>query len=389
MREVYVAGAVSTAFGKVVERSLRSFAEEAVAAALSDAGAQPDDVEAVYFANAVAGLISGQESIRGQIALRHTGLLGLPVINVENACASSSTAFHLAVGAIAAGQLDVALVVGAEKMTHVDRTRTFGAFNGAVDREEFDLDAAPNQSLFMDLYAEMTREYAERSGATREDFAAVVVKSHANAAGNPTAQYRDPVTVEQVLSSRLISDPLTLLMCSPIGDGAAALLLASRTGLERLDADPVRVLATTVLSRREGEPRGDHVVTRAARKAYAQAGITPADVDVVELHDAAAPAELFVPEELGLVPEGGGVDLLRSGGSALTGRLPLNPSGGLLSRGHPVGATGCAQIVELVDQLRARCGARQVPGARVALAENGGGWMAGGPAVASVTVLGR
>jgi acetyl-CoA acetyltransferase len=247
MREVFVAGAAGTAFGKYLDRNLRSPAEEAVAVALADAGASAAEVEAAFFAHAGAGLITGQEMIRGQTALRGTGLLGIPIVNVENACASGSTAFHLAWMSVASGATEVAIAIGAEKMTHPNKQRTFAAFNGAVDQNEFAFDAdgaAPSQSLFMDLDAGLSREYAERSSATPEDFAAIAVKSRSNAAHNPKAQYRDPVTIEEVPASRVIADPLRLLTCSPIGDGAAALVLASKPGLGRLGADPVAVLAS-------------------------------------------------------------------------------------------------------------------------------------------------
>jgi acetyl-CoA acyltransferase len=389
MREVYVAGAATTAFGKFLDRSLRSLAEEAVADALSDAGAAPDHVEAAYFANAAAGSITGQEMITGQAALRHTGVLGVPLINVENACASGSSAFHLAWMTVASGRADVVLAVGAEKLTHADKARTFRVFDGAVDLEELnDIGSEDgNRSRFMGLYASMARDYMRRSGATEGDFAAVAAKAHGNGSLNPLAQYRKPVTVDEVLSSRVIADPLTLLMCSPIGDGAAALVLASEAGVRSLEAEPVRVLSTVVLSARDGAE--EPVVSRAAKVAYAEGNVGPGDVDVVELHDAAAPAELTVTEELGLAEPLGGAALLRSGATAIGGQLPVNPSGGLLSKGHPIGATGCAQIVEVVDQLRGRCGPRQVAGANVGLAENGGGWLDGGPAVATITILER
>jgi acetyl-CoA acetyltransferase len=205
---------------------------------------------------------------------------------------------------------------------------------------------------------------------------------------NPNAQYRDPLTVDEVLSSRLIIDPLTLLMCSPIGDGASGVIVASQKGLERLSGEPVRVLATALRSGGLGEPTNSAVV-RAAKAAYRLAGLQPRDIDVVEIHDAAAPGELIVSEELGIAQPGMGPQLLRAGDTSLGGRVPINPSGGLLSRGHPIGATGCAQITELTNQLRGRCGERQVEGARVALAENGGGWLGDGPAAAAVTILGR
>jgi acetyl-CoA acetyltransferase len=240
----------------------------------------------------------------------------------------------------------------------------------------------------MGVYAAMASAYMERTGATAEDFAQVSVKSHECGALNPKAQYREPLTIEAVLESRQISGPLNLLMCSPIGDGAAGIIVASAEGLRRLDADPVRVLSTVVRSGKT-TTGGDSAVVRAARETYRIAGIGPEEVDVVEVHDAASPGELIASEELGIAGPDKGVELLRSGASALGGRVPINPSGGLLSRGHPIGATGCAQLVELTDQLRGRCGDRQVERACVALAENGGGWIGDGPAAAVVTLLGR
>jgi acetyl-CoA acetyltransferase len=229
----------------------------------------------------------------------------------------------------------------------------------------------------------------ERSGAAIEDFARVAVKNHHHGALNPKAQYRQEVTLEEVLTSREISWPLTLLMCSPVGDGAAAVVVCSDEYARPLDADPIRVRACALVSgtdREHGEPGA---VERAAHRAYEQAGIGPDDVDVVELHDAAAPAELITYEELGLCGVGEGPKLLASGETALGGRLPVNTSGGLLSKGHPIGATGCGQIVELVDQLRGRTGNRQVDGARVALAENGGGFLGTDAAAMVVTILSK
>lgn len=257
MSDVYIAGAAMTAFGKFPEASTRTLAAEAVREALADAGLKGRDVQMVFFANAAAGLITGQEMIRGQSALWNSGLLGVPIVNVENACASASTAFHLACGAVASGQVDVALAVGAEKMAVPDKTRAFAAIGTAIDlerREElqaiFGGSPGPDRSLFMDIYASLTRAYAARSGATPADFAEVAVKSHDHAALNPKAQYRNQVTVEQVLGSRLISEPLTLLMCSPIGDGAAAVVVTRR---DRLTAGGprVRVAASVLRSGRD------------------------------------------------------------------------------------------------------------------------------------------
>jgi acetyl-CoA acyltransferase len=395
VQDIYIAGTGMTRFGKQLERTLRSLAEEAVSDALADAGAQPDDIGFVFFSNAVAGLITGQACVPGQAALRHTGLLGCPIVNVENACASGSTAFTLACTALAAGSAEIAIVVGAEKLSHADKARSFAAFSSGYDQEEpptivpAQENGSPARSVFMDVYAHIARDYMQRSGATVEDFAQVAVKAHEHGTLNPKAQYGESITIEQVLGSRVVTDPLTLLMCSPLSDGAAALVLATEAGLRRLDADPVRVLASVLVSGRDRRNGDRSAPERAAQAAYAQAGIGPDGVDVIELHDAAAPAELIVCEELGLCEPGGAPELLRSGATALGGRIPINPSGGLQSKGHPVGATGCAQLVELADQLRGRCGQRQVSGAQIALAENGGGYLENDPAVATVAILSR
>ena len=411
MPDARIAGAAMTQFGKFPDSTIRSLAEEAVGEALRDAGIGPEAVQMVFFSNATAGVLHGQEMIRGQVALRHTGLLGVPIVNVENACASASTAFHLACMAVGSGSVDVVLAVGSEKLTHEDKAKSFAAIGTAVDmlqlRELREQVRAPRpvaagagspapveaegadgkRSFFMDIYAAMTRAYMERSGASVRDLAEVAVKSHRNAALNPKAQFRTEVSVEEVLASREISPPLTLLMCSPIGDGAAAVVVCSEEYARRVGGAPVRVRACTLVSgtdRTAGQPGA---VERAAEGAYAAAGLGPGDLDVVEVHDAAAPAELMCYEELGLCGPGEGARLLASGDTALGGRLPVNPSGGLLSKGHPIGATGCGQLVELIDQLRGRCGPRQVEGARVALAENGGGFLGTDAAAMVVTIL--
>jgi acetyl-CoA acetyltransferase len=412
-----------TAFGKFMDSTVRSLAEEAVADALRDAQATPGDIEMAFFSNATAGILTGQEMIRGQVALRNTGILGVPIVNVENACASASSAFFLAHMAVASGAVDIALAIGSEKLTHPDKMRSFAAIGTAVDldnvvgaREALTRTllgmgtAGPDagsplpvgaellaekkkdgggKSPFMDVYAGMTRHYMEQSGATAEDFARIAVKNQANGKLNPKAQYGGDITVEEVLASRQISGPLTLLMCSPIGDGAAAIVLCSEDAARRLGADTVRVRSTTLVSGRDRGPGDAGAVERAVAKAYDASGVGPEDLDVCEVHDAAAPAELMIYEELGLCGPGEGPKLLASGETALGGRVPVNPSGGLLAKGHPIGATGCAQLVELADQLRGRCGARQVDGASVALAENGGGFLGSDPAAIVITVLSR
>lgn len=405
MTNVDIVGAAMTRFGKFPDTTVRALSEEAVSGALDDAGLGPDEVQTVFFSNAVAGILTGQEMIRGQVALRNTGLLGVPMVNVENACASASSAFYLAVSAVASGSVDVALAVGAEKLTHHDKAKSFAAIGTAVDLHAVDdlkrwargsagsplpEDAGEEEnkrSLFMDVYAANTRAYMQRTGATADDFADVAVKSHEHAALNPKAQYRESVTAQEVLASRLVSDPLTLLMCSPIGDGAAAIVVCSAERARRLESPPVRVRSSALVSGTDREQGEAGAVERAAGRAYEHAGIGPSDIDVLEVHDAAAPAELITYEELGLCAPGGGADLLHSGVTRLGGRQVVNPSGGLLSKGHPIGATGCGQLVELADQLRGRCGQRQVPGARVALAENGGGFLGSDTAAMVVTVL--
>jgi acetyl-CoA acyltransferase len=395
MRRVVIAGAYMTPFGRFMSTSLRSLATNATMGALADAKAGVGDIEAVYFGNAAGGLLVNQECVRGQVSLRDTGLLGRPIINVENACASSSTAFHLAWLAVAAGQHDAVLAVGAEKMFNADRRVPLRALEGAADAEELielktrigaPLDE-PTGSVFMNLYAHLARDYMRDTGATREDFAAVTVKSRSAAAANDRAQFRIPTDEQGVLSARMIADPLTLPMCSAIGDGAAALVLTTPEFARERGLPAVEIRASVVMSGMGSDTTVGTVAQRAAARAYEISGIGPQDVDVVELHDAAAPAELMLYEQLQLAPPGEGVALLRSGRTAIGGSLPVNPSGGLISKGHPVGATGCGQLVELADQLRGRAGSRQTANAKVALAENGGGWLGHDAAAAVVTIL--
>ena len=384
-----IVGVGMTPFGKHLDLTIRQMAESAVSQALGDAGLGAQDVEHVFFANAAAGLITGQEMIRAQAALRNTGLAGRPMTNVENACASGSTALFHAWNAVASGTVDVALVVGVEKLSHPDKAVSFQAYARAVDLEE-PLPShvgAGSGSIFMDIYAEKTRKYMRASGAKPEDFAQIVVKSRAAAALNPLAQFRSPLTVPEVLGARMVSDPLTLPMCSPIGDGAAAVVLVSPALLKRLTAPaPVWIAGMSMVS---GLARQDlpNCAQRCTAAVYERSGIGARDLHVVELHDASAPAEMMHYENLGLCGAGEAASLLRSGATAIGGRISVNPSGGLLSRGHPIGASGVAQIHELVLQLRGRAGGRQRPGAKVALAENNGGQIGGDSAVGVATVL--
>jgi acetyl-CoA acyltransferase len=382
LRDVYVAGVGMTLFAKQPQRTFKDLSAEAVGNALRDAGVETREVQAAYFGNAVAGTITGQEMVAGQVVLRPLGLQGIPVFNVENACASASSAFHLAWQAVSAGFCDVALAVGAEKMTHPDKARSFAAIGGSVDVDTIPPDLPPDRSFLMDLYAQAALEYMEESGATVEDFAAVVVKNQHNGACNPLAQYGAEMTIEEVLASRPIVHPFTLLMCSPISDGAAAAVLVSPEVAQRLGAR-VRVAASTARSAADELK----VSALAARAAYEMAGLGPQDIDCAEVHEAAASAELTLYEQLGFVPEGEGPALIRSGATRLGGTLPVNTSGGLLARGHPIGATGLAQIYEAVSQATGRAGDRQVEGARVTMAQNAGGWGQGDNVVAVVHIF--
>jgi acetyl-CoA acyltransferase len=388
MRKVVIGGVGMTSFGKFLERNLKSLSEEAIALALSDARVSVNDVDRIFFGNAAAGVVTGQEMIRAQASLRNTGLDGKPMFNVENACASGSSALNLAWWSVASGQSETALVVGVEKLSHADKAISFGAFAKAVDLEEPLPEGVTTGtgSLFMDIYAAKARKWMEKTGADASDFASVVVKSRRAGSLNPVAQFRKETTVEEVLASRMVSDPLTLFMCSSIGDGGAALFICSEDYARKHDMPHVFIRASSIVSAK-ADGAGELVAVRAAREAYEAAGIGPEDVHVVELHDASAPAELIHYENLGLCATGDAPKLIRSGDTDLGGRVSVNPSGGLLSRGHPVGATGVAQIVELTQQLRGKAGARQRPGARVALAENNGGQLAGDSAVALVTIL--
>ena len=387
MNRVVIAGVGTTRFGKFPDRRLRDLVAEAVARALSESGVGPEAIDAVFFGNAASGLLTGQEMIRGQVELQPTGIAGVPVFNVENACASSSSALHLAWQAVASGAHEIVLAVGAEKMTGIPKGAVFRALNGALDVETVDLtEDGDSRSPFMDVYADMTRRFQEHSPATSGDFAAVAAKNHRNGLLNPNAQYGQDLSVEQVLDSRLISGPLTLYMCSGIGDGAVAAVVCSAAAARRASVRPVEIRASVVLSGLRGAPEGG-AVARAARRAYAAASIGPDDVDVAEVHDAVAPAELMAYEELGLAQPGEGPELLRSGATGIGGKIPVNPSGGLLARGHPIGATGLAQIHELVTQLRGSAGERQVADVRIALAQNGGGYLNGDIGAEAIHIL--
>lgn len=386
IEDIDVSGVGMHPFGRFPELGLKDLARVAIIRALTDAGIGPGAVGAVYASNSLGGALSGQHQVRGQTVLADVGIEDVPVVNVENACAGGSTAFAQAITAVRAGAADTVLAVGFEKMFMEDREPTLVALQSAAD-----LDTMAGLGLqFTAIYAMRLRKRLDEGSLRMEDLVAASVKSHANGALNPYAQFRKPVTAEEVVNSAPISEPLTLLMCSAICDGAAAAVVTRNGSQGALDRPRVAVRASDL---RMGTVTADvgavSTAARCAHAAYEQSGVGPADIGVFEVHDAMAPGELSYYEQLGLCDYGEAGELLRRGVTALGGAHPVNPSGGLSSRGHPVGATGLAQVAELVWQLRGEAGERQVAAPHFALAQNSGGWLQGEPAACAVHVLER
>lgn len=396
-----------TVFGRHSERPLHDLAREALEDALADAGCSRADIGAAWFASVTNGPLQGQISIPGQVVFSRIGLEGIPMFNVENACASGSSAFHLALQSLQAGACDVALALGAEKMNIADKAKAMALFEAGWDVSRADetyaaiktigegIEPPPGSesdkpySRFMSVYAALCRNHMKTWGTTQRQIAAVSAKNHAHSVHNPYSQFRQPFTLEAILAAPPITYPLTLPMCAPLSDGAAAAIVCTEAGLRRIGADPrraVRVAASVVRSytRRSIEEPQRNVGHRAALAAYEMASIGPQDIDVAEVHDATAMGEIIQAENLALVPFGDGGPAAERGEFNVGGRIPINPSGGLESKGHPLGATGLGQIFELVTQLRGEAGARQVAGARHAIQENGGGFI--GVEEASVVV---
>jgi acetyl-CoA acetyltransferase len=358
---VTIQGVGMTLFGKQPDRSSADLAQVAVRAALEDAGAPR--VDAVYVGNVFGGPGVAQR------CLAPLGITGVPVVTIENACASGTTALYEAWTAVRTERFDRVLVLGVESMS----TR----FPGAIDPEPTDREGRTGLAMPA-LYALSAARYLDLGMVTLEQLAAVSVKNHEHALANPRAQYSGSYTIEQVLASPMIADPLTLLQCCPISDGAAAAVIGR--GQHGTEDVPIRGMAFRsggLWDATSPHVWGFDVVRETATAAYESAGIGIADVDVLEVHDAFTIGELVTTEALGLAGEGAGGALAESGGTSLGGRQPVNPSGGLLSRGHPLGATGVAQVAEIVWQLRGAASGRQVPGARIGLVETMGGGVAG------------
>jgi acetyl-CoA acyltransferase len=410
--DVYIVGIGMTPLGKHLEQSVKQLTAHAVNAALADAGATKEIVEAAWFSNTRQGALEGQHGIRGQIALKAAGFESIPVFNTDSACASSSSGLMQAFAAIKAGIYEVAMVVGTEKMNYPDRRKEmFDAFKGSWDRENAEAQMAAvlamgdglelppealadvgERSVFMDLYAAQARFHMKTFGTTQRQIAAVASKNHDHSQFNPLAQYRFPMTVDEVLADRLVSWPITRSMCAPMSDGSGALIVAAKSALSRFNkarAVRIRGIGVSSSSHRTAEQYERHLTRVATERCYEMAGADAKDASVIEVHDASAIAEIIQLENMGLCSYGEGGSLAESGVTRLGGLIPVNVSGGLLSKGHPIAATGAIQIHELVTQLRGEAGQRQVEGARIGLAENGGGFLGFEEAACVVTMLER
>ncbi len=369
MRDVAIVGVGMTRFGELWETSLRDLFVQAASEALHSARA--DHLDAVFIGNMSAGLFVGQEHI-GPLLVDHLGMAGVAAGRVESACASGGLALRTAFVEVASGMSDLVMAAGVEKMTDApDATEVLAT---ASDQEL----EAYHGITFPGLYAMIARAHMEKHGTTEEDLSWVSVKNHRHGALNPKAQFPAEVTLEDVMRSSMVADPLRLLHCSPVSDGAAAVLLCPLDQAKKYTDRPVRIRAsglatgTMALADRKDIAFLD-AVQLSAQRAYKMAGLTPADMHLAEVHDCFAIAEICCIEALGLVACGEGNAAARTGETALGGRIPVNTSGGLKSKGHPVGATGIAQAIELCEQLRGEAGRRQVKGARIGLAQNMGG----------------
>lgn len=412
MAHIYIAGISMTVFGRHVERTLDDMAGEALNGALKDAGCSTTDLGIAFYAGMTNGPLQGQISIPGQVVFSKIGVDSIPIYNVENACASGSSAFNLAVQSLKAGTTDVALALGVEKMNIADKAKAFAIFEGGWDvsraEENFQtlvkmgegVEVPPGSesdkpySRFMTIYAALCRHHMKNYGTTQRQIAAVSAKNHRHSVHNPYSQFRKPYTIDEILAAPPIVYPLTLPMCAPLSDGAAAAIVCTEAGLKRIGADKrrcIKVAASVIRSfshRRLDQPELN-VGRLAADQAYEQAGLGPEDMHVAEVHDASAMGEIIQVENLGLAALGQGGPAAERGEFTLGGRIPVNTSGGLESKGHPLGATGLGQLYELVTQLRGEAGKRQVQGARNAIQENGGGLQGIEEAAVAIHILSK
>ena len=370
MRKVCVVAATQTKFG-VMKETAREAAADVSLAAIHQAGITPKDIQAIYVGNCFG--VSESQAHIGPLVSTALGIPDRPTLTIESACATGSVTFREAYMGIAGGFYDIALAVGTEKVSHLDVLTATSYFAMGSDYSY----EGRNGVSFPGLYALMATAYLHKYGATQEQLAAIAVKNHANAANNPKAHFQKAITVEEVMKSRPVAWPLKLYDCCPFSDGAAAAVLMSEEAARKLSTDRIYVLGsgrggmTAALHDRKDLTRMESA-RRAAEAAYLMAGLKPANVDFAEVHDCFTVAEAIATEELGFFPYGEGANQAAEGATAIGGDIPVNPSGGLKAKGHPVGATGLGQICEVWDQLREKAGPRQVKGAEVGLTHNVG-----------------
>ena len=395
MNDIFVIGTGMIRFNKYPDGTVRGMARDAVELVLKDAGLEKGDIQAAYVSNTFWGMFANQHSIRGEVMLWDMGIDRIPIVNCENACAGASTALYLGYTAIKAGMFDVVLALGSEKITHENKAMSLGAYATCMDVENFaahlkmfeelskrftvkmpDGQSPPGEgrSVFMDAYAMGARWHMSKFGSTQRQLAVICSKNHLHGSLNPLAQYQTTMSMEEVLADKPVAYPLTRAMCAPVGDGAAAAILCSEKYLKRLkEKRPVRIRASVLGSGMHRDLDGPDIGERLSKQAYDMAGLGPKDINLAELHDATSYGELHQVEAMGFCKLGEGGIFAESGATTLGGSLPINTSGGLECRGHPIGASGLAQIHEVVTQLRGEAGKRQVEGACIGLTENGGG----------------
>ncbi|WP_185996689.1 thiolase family protein [Nocardioides campestrisoli] len=393
MNDVVISGVGMHAFGKHLDLSMKELGRVATEAALADAGVGVPDIEAMFFSNALAGLITGQECIRGEIVGYPMGLAGIPIHNVENACASGGNALHLAWMAVASGMYETVLALGVEKANHPDKTKTFAAFGAGMDVEERFATAdgaGEKRTPFVDRQARLASTLFDDRGVTLEGLARVTARSLEAARLNPFAHRRFGATWREVLEAREAVAPLTVLMSSPISDGAAAVVVTSRPD-KVADPRSINVLASRMATRPPKDAvDAPNAVEASGIAAYEQAGLGPADMDLAEVHDASVAYELMAWTDLGLCRPGEEQRWAMEGVTDVGGAMPVNRSGGLVGRGHALGASGLAQVHDVVAQLRGEAGDLQLPeDPRTALVQIGGGVVDWLTAASSVHILGR
>jgi acetyl-CoA acyltransferase len=406
MREAVIIGTGMTPFGRHLDKSHEQLAQAAARLAMEDAGVAGKDFDMAVYANVVQGFVAGEMSIPGEYALRPLGVSGVKAFHVEAACASGTMGLHLAIDHVRMGLADMALIVGVEKLYSDDRAKRFAVFQQPRDIVEAQAylartqgllepvpegEASESPNVLMEAYAAQARLHMATYGTTARQIAAVAAKDHVASQHNPLSQYRNAMTIEEVLAAPRVAWPLTNPMCAPISDGASAAVVCSAELAARLGARGIRVLAaeSQTGSDRAPDDYANHVTRLVSARAFERAGVGPQDMQVAEVHDASSIGEIIQTEALGLIAPGEAGRAAEEGVTGLGGRIPVNTSGGLVSKGHPLAATGLAQIHELVLQLRGQAGARQVEGARLAVAENSGGFYGVEDGMSAVTVLAR